>query len=135
MSTKDDLCRAETSDGARSVSVTEDGFDSFVCVEGASLRCVASDQSLGMLDSQFCSFIGGRIVGSGDSVDNSPFVAEVLKFLGSEHLGSVCCQGDWNAKGGDIVPKALQSLSSGVLRQFPKSEPIAVSVNRCQIAL
>ena len=135
MSTKDDLCRAETSDGARSVSVTEDGFDCFVCVEGASLRCVASDQSLGMLDSQFCSLIGGGIVGSGDSVDDAPFVAEFFKLFGGEYLSSICCQGDWNTKSSDIIPKALKSLSCGVLWQFPKCEPIAISVNRGQIAL
>ena len=96
--------------------MTEDGFDSFVCVEGSSLGCVASDQSLGMLDSQFCSFIGGGVVGGGDSVDDAPSVAEVLKFFGGEHLSSICCQGDWNAESSDVIPKALQSLSCGVLR-------------------
>ena len=115
--------------------MTEDGFDSFVCVEGSSLGCVASDQSLGMLDSQFCSFVGGRIVGSGDPVDNSPFVAEVFKLFGGEHLSSISCQGDWDAEGGDVVSEARECLGCGVLWQFPKCEPVAVSVDRCQVAL
>ena len=88
-----------------------------------------------MLDSQFCSFIGGGIVGSGDSVDDSPFVAEVFKLFGGEHLSSISCQGDWDAEGGDVVSEARECLGCGVLWQFPKCEPVAVSVDRCQVAL
>ena len=96
--------------------MTEDTFDGFICVEGASLRCVASDQSLGMLDSQFCSLIGGGIVCSGDSVDDAPFVAEFFKLFGGEYLSSICSHGDWDTECGDPTSEPGERLGCGVIR-------------------
>ena len=40
---KDNLCRAEACSCARSVPVDEESFRNFICVEGSSLRRVASN--------------------------------------------------------------------------------------------
>ena len=39
------------------VPVHQDGLDKVVCVQGASLQGVSSDQSLGVLHRQFCSLV------------------------------------------------------------------------------
>ena len=59
---EDDLGRTETSDGAGSVSVHQQGLANLVCVEAAGLRGVASDDPLGVFHSQFRSFVGSGMI-------------------------------------------------------------------------
>ena len=59
---EDDLGRTETSDGAGSVSVHQQGLANFVCVEAAGLRGVASDDPLGVFHSQLCSLVGSGMI-------------------------------------------------------------------------
>ena len=47
-----------------SIPVHQDGLDEVIGVERACLRCVVSDESLGMFDSEFGSFVGLGIVSS-----------------------------------------------------------------------
>ena len=54
---EDDLGRAETSDGAGSVPVDQQGLEDLVSVQAAGLRSVASEDSLGVFHSQLCSFV------------------------------------------------------------------------------
>ena len=59
---EDDLGRTETSDGAGSVPVYEEGLENLVSVETAGLRGVASDDPLGVFHSQFRSFVGSGMI-------------------------------------------------------------------------
>ena len=59
---EDDLSWTETSDGAGSVSVHQQGLANLVCVEAAGLRGVASDDPLGVFHSQFRSLVGSGMI-------------------------------------------------------------------------
>ena len=60
---EDDLGRTETSDGAGSVPVNEESLENFVSVQAAGLRSVASDNSLGVFDSELRPLVGSGVVG------------------------------------------------------------------------
>ena len=60
---EDDLGRAETSDGAGSVPVNEESLENFVSVQAAGLRSVASDNSLGVFDSELRPLVGSGVIG------------------------------------------------------------------------
>ena len=59
---ENNLGRTETSDGAGSVSVHQQSLANLVCVEAAGLRSVASDDSLGVFDSQFRPLVGSSVI-------------------------------------------------------------------------
>ena len=59
---KDDLGRAETSDGAGSVPVDEQGLENLVSIKTAGLRSVAPDNSLGMFDSELRPLVGSGMI-------------------------------------------------------------------------
>ena len=64
---------------ARSISMHEDSPDKFVSVQGACLGHVAPNDPLGMLYAKFSPFVGLRIIGRGDSVNDPPSLAESLE--------------------------------------------------------
>ena len=59
---ENNLGRTETSDGAGSVSVNQHGLANLVSVEAAGLRSVASNNPLGVFDSQFCSLVSPGMI-------------------------------------------------------------------------
>ena len=59
---EDDLGRAETSDGAGSVPVDQQGLENLVSVKTAGLRSVAPDNSLGMFDSELRPLVGSGMI-------------------------------------------------------------------------
>ena len=59
---EDDLGRAETSDGAGSVPVDQQGLENLVGVKTAGLRSVAPDNSLGMFDSELRPLVGSGMI-------------------------------------------------------------------------
>ena len=72
LTTKDSHGWADACVSRGSVPVHEDSLDEVVCVQGASLGGVSSYQPLGMFHCQFCSLVCLRVVGCGDSVDDTP---------------------------------------------------------------
>ena len=60
---EDDLGRAETSDGAGSVPVDEEGLENLVSVQAAGLRGVASDDLLGVFDGKLRPLVGSGVIG------------------------------------------------------------------------
>ena len=110
-----DLSWREASDGTGSVPVSQQSFDQSVSVQGASLGDVATDQSLGMFDCQFCSLVSPRVVGSGDTMDNSPPRAEIFKNFRCEDSGSVTGEGCRDPVQGDVFPENFDDIFTLVL--------------------
>ena len=86
---EDDLGRTETSDGTGSVPVNEEGLENLVSVQAAGLRSVASDDSLGMFDSELRPLVGSGMISRGNSVNNAEPGAEILELVGGENLGPI----------------------------------------------
>ena len=59
---EDDLGRTEAGDGAGSVPVDEEGLENLVSVQAAGLRGVASDDFLGVFDSELRPLVGSGMI-------------------------------------------------------------------------
>ena len=95
---KDYLGRAEAGQGTGSVPVLEDGSGQVISVEGASLGCVAPDQSFGRLDCDLGPLVCPGMVGGAHPVDDPELVAEGLHLPRGEHFGAVTGEHHWDPK-------------------------------------
>ena len=69
--------------------MNEEGLENLVSVQAAGLRSVASDDPLGVFDSELRPLVGSGMIGRGDSVNNAEPGAEILELVGGEDLGPI----------------------------------------------
>ena len=104
-------------------------------MEGASLGCVAPDQSFGRLHSDLGSLVRPGVVGSAYPVDDPELLAEGLHLPGGEHTGAITGEHHWDPEDGHVGAEDIDDLLTGVPVQLEHGEPVAVSINYGQVGV
>ena len=60
---------------------------------------------------------------------------EILELPGSEDLGPIRCEGDWDTEGGDVLSEDVDEAGGGVGAEPVDGEPIGVSADKDNVGL